>query len=220
MGLSPKVSRRNVHFKEPKTSSVVPAVTSAAQMPSNSGQKVMGPGGPLPTCQCPQYIQHPQNLSTASQFCQIHKTSVGPTQTMTGPVSSYGIPAQNVKKPVRDVRTPPNTGSNKMQAGPGPVVSNANNLAPNVITNANLNFNSNYGIMPAAVLAYMNNNKQCSLVPNARVAFEMFHSMGKSVDYDPNTVEDFDDSDEDEAEEEDYDQLISCSEWGDVSEIS
>ena len=188
-------------------------------MPINtSSQKTMGPpGGPAPTCQCPQYLQHPHTLSTASQFCQLHKTLVGP---QIGAASYGGAQAQqNMKKPVRDIRTPPNAGPIKM-AGGGGVASNAP-LKPNGgILVHNANFNSNYGIMPAAVLAYMNNNKQCSLVPNARVAFEMFHSMGKSVDYDPNTVEDFDDSDDDDAEEEDYDQLISCSEWGDVSEIS
>ena len=89
------------------------------------------------------------------------------------------------------------------------------------------------------VFAYMTTgggkaNGSVSVVPNARVAFQMFHSLRSNPDMYSNYMMEEDlrahgeqwdpeeegEDDEDEEEEDDYDRLISCSEWGDISEIS
>ncbi len=207
MSFSPKASRRNVHFKE--ASQKPNLVSYNAPSNVNSAHNSY----PSPAKSNKQPANKKQSIKEKSRGGSPGPTSAAAAQPQPPPLPSNPNPhfAAQQQSGVTNLTTRV------------PYVAHNTQLASAANTNAG--FVGSNPAIPPAVLAYIKNNQCPSFVPNARFAYEMYHSLKTNLEsnysnYEEDMNADQDEDDEDIYEEEDYDQLISCSEWGDISEIS
>ena len=227
---SPKNTRRNVHFKSTSQENTaiqqnILSVKSGSnnspimsnKSPHANRQNSRCPCGASTLMKCARCNNNAKNMNMKKQpqQKQQHEQHMNPNARGQG----RQAPAPNNAYAAAGYNFAPST---KMTPHLVPVQQNSPANQPQL-----------------GVFAYMTTggggaNGSVSVVPNARVAFQMFHSLRSNPDMYSNYMMEEDlrahgeqwdpeeegEDDEDEEEEDDYDRLISCSEWGDISEIS
>ncbi|XP_075257721.1 uncharacterized protein LOC142349819 isoform X4 [Convolutriloba macropyga] len=267
MGFSPKAAKRSVHFK-PSDKNSSGAGQSRQQKGQSSNTSSGGVNNPVVNQKVAQQQQSSKQHRSQPQLCMCGRSTEGSPQRH--PRSTTCPSCNKTYKPQQQLQSQHmNQPMNKQAAMPSFHSAGYNfGNAPNVQSAPGPPRHS--GGMPVAVWAYMGGGQpnrdlisapsggdvksskgnregsgqgKMALVPNARVAFQMYHSLKSNPDMYSNYMlqEDVEggyhqlvalnqmgesddeigeEEDEDDDEEDDYDQLISCSEWGDISEIS